>query len=179
MIEEATVTGVSRIENIILCLRGQKVILSLHLAELYAVETKELMQAVRRNLDRFPADFMFPLTADEWKNLRSQFVTSSWGGIRYLPYAFTQEGVAMLSTVLHSGRAVRVSIEIMRAFVRMRGLMIANADLSRRIDDLEKKYDSQFKIVFDAIRALMTPLDASRRRLGFSAPGKPEERKAG
>jgi phage regulator Rha-like protein len=146
------------------------------LAELYGVETRALVQAVGRNKDRFPEDFMFRLTKEEFSRLRSQIVTSNEGrgGRRYPPYAFTEQGVAMLSTVLRSARAVQVNIEIMRAFVRLRQLIASNAELSKRLDELEKKYDQQFKVVFDAIRQLMTPPDPPRRRLGF--PVKEDER---
>ena len=126
-------------------------------------------QAVARNLERFPDDFMFQLTAKEYRVVRSQSVTSSsWGGRRYRPRAFTEQGVAMLSSVLRSQRAVAVNIEIMRAFVRLRELLSSNADLARRLDELGKKYDAQFKIVFDAIRQLMTPPpNPAKKRIGF------------
>ena len=137
------------------------------LARLYGVETKALNRGVKRNLDRFPSDFMFQLTADEVGNLRYQIGTSSWGGPRYLPYAFTEEGVAMLSGVLNSPRATHVNIEIMRAFVRLRRLILANADLAKKLIDLERKYDAQFKVVFDAIRDLMAPTPPKARPIGF------------
>jgi len=110
---------------------------------------------------------MFQLTAEEWENLKSQFVISSWGGVRTPPYAFTEQGVAMLSSVLNSDRAVQVNIEIMRAFVRLRQLLASNADLARKLETLEKKYDAQFKVVFDAIRQLMSPPAKPRREIGF------------
>src|SRR6478736_7317782 len=138
-------------------IRGVRVMLSTDLAELYGVEPKVLTQAVRRNRQRFPRDFMFQLTAREFRNLKSQIVTSSWGGSRKAPYAFTEQGVAMLSSVLRSARAVRVNVAIMRAFVRVREMLLSNADLARKLSALEKKYDTQFKVVFDAIRELMTP----------------------
>jgi len=126
------------------------------------------MQAVKRNKDRFPADFMFQLALHEFTNLKSQIVTSNWGGVRQaMPYAFTEQGVAMLSGILNSPRAVRVNIEIMRAFVRLRRMLSADKDLARRLDDLEKKYDAQFKVVFDAIRQLMIPPIKQRRKIGF------------
>ncbi len=162
------------IEKRILLIRGQRVLLSLDLAPLYEVEHKVLMQAVRRNLDRFPDDFMFQLTQEEFAILKSQFVTSSgvkgthWGGIRKLPFAFTEQGVAMLSSVLHSKRAVRVNIEIMRAFVRLRQLLATHKDLAGKLEELEKKYDEQFAVVFRAIRQLMTPPEPPpKRRIGF------------
>jgi hypothetical protein len=153
--------------------RGHKVMLDADLAQLYGVPTKALMQAVRRNPSRFPPDFMFPLTEQELADLRSQFVTSrsasrSWGGRRAAAHAFTEQGVAMLSSVLRSDRAVQVNVEIMRAFVRLRGLVGHNRELARRLDDLESRYDQQFKVVFDAIRELMTPpAPAPKRRIGF------------
>jgi hypothetical protein len=139
------------------------------LAQLYQVETRALLQAVKRNPERFPPDFMFQLTHEESQKLRSQFVTSSWGGRRYLPYAFTEQGVAMLSSVLRSNRAVQVNIEIMRAFVRLRWLADSNAEVRRKLDELEKKYDAQFASVFEAIRKLMQPAPVPpKRRIGFS-----------
>lgn len=129
------------------------------LAELYGVETKMLLRAVKRNIDRFPSDFMFQLDKKEFDNLRFHFDTSSrWGGRRYLPSVFSEQGVAMLSSVLNSEGAVKVNIEIMRAFVRLRQLLSYNADLARKLEALEKKYDAQFRIVFDAIRELMRAL---------------------
>ena len=139
------------------------------LGELYGVTTKVFNQAIQRNMDRFPEDFMFRLTEEEYSSLRSQFVTSKTGrgGRRYLPYAFTEQGVAMLSGVLNSRRAVQVNIAIMRAFVRMRRMLVSHEELSRKVDALEGKYDSQFRVVFDAIRALMEPTKTPRRRIGF------------
>ncbi len=158
------------IDRKILLLRGEKVILSSDLAELYGVPPKVLVQAVKRNIDRFPRDFMFQLNLQEVRNLKSQFVTSSWGGLRRaMPYAFTEEGVAMLSSVLRSRRAVQVTIEIMRAFVRLRRLLASHKDLARKLAELERKYDAQFKVVFDAIRELMTPVPPKPRRIGFRA----------
>lgn len=158
-----------RIERAILLIRGQKVLLDSDWAELYGVEPKALTRAVRRNPERFPGDFMFRLSDEEFANLRCQFGTSSqWGGRRYAPYAFTEQGVAMLSSVLRSERAVAVNIEIMRAFVRLRQILSSHADLARRLDELERKYDAQFRVVFDAIRQLMIPPETSpKRRIGF------------
>lgn len=157
-----------RIERSILLLRGQRVLLDAELASLYGVETKTLVRAVKRNTSRFPADFMFQLTRVEFANLRYQSGTSrSWGGRRHPPYAFTEQGVAMLSSVLRSTRAVQVNIEIMRAFVRLRQILQGNAELARKLDALERKYDAQFRVVFDAIRTLMEPPPAPRRRIGF------------
>jgi hypothetical protein len=148
------------------------------LADLYQVETKTLNRAVRRNLDRFPPDFMFQLTAAEFANLRYQSGTSSpgagadtskWGGRRYPPFAFSEQGVAMLSTVLNSARAIQVNIEIMRAFVRLRHMLASNATLARKLAALEEKCDIQFKVVFEAIRELMAPRPAKKRPIGFAA----------
>jgi hypothetical protein len=157
-----------RIETRIFVLRGQNVMLSGDLAALYEVEPRALIQAVKRNIERFPDDFMFQLTDDEFRGLRSQIVMSSWGGIRRPPYAFTEQGVAMLSSVLRSKRAVRVNVEIMRAFVRLRAMAGSIDELRQRVDALEKRYDTQFKIVFDAIRELMAPpSSATKRSIGF------------
>ncbi len=139
---------------------------------LYGVSPSALVQAVKRNIERFPADFMFKVTRQELANLKSQSVISSWGGDRKPPYAFTQEGVAMLSSVLRSPQAVRVNIEIMRAFVRLRAAVTEHRDLARRLDELEAKYDREFKAVFDAVRALMTPPAAPRKRIGFRVNGR-------
>lgn len=163
---------IERITQAILLIRGHKAMLDEALATLYEVEVKVLNQAVKRNADRFPADFMFQLTAEEAALLRSQFVTLKAGTGRhrkYRPYAFTEQGVAMLSSVLQSKRAVRVNIEIMRAFVQLRQLLSSHADLARKLEALEAKYDAQFKVVFDAIRELMTPPDPpGKRRIGFA-----------
>ena len=158
-----------RIEHAILVLRGQKVMLDSELAALYEVPVKALNQAVKRNLDRFPEDFMFQLSQEEAISLRSQSVTSKAGrgGRRTEPYAFTEQGVAMLSSVLHSPRAVHVNIEIMRAFVRLRQMLQQNTELARKLAALERKYDGQFKMVFEAIRDLMTPAPKEKPRIGF------------
>ena len=157
-----------RIDNAIVILRGQRVLLSGDLAVLYGVAPKALMQAVRRNVERFPTDFMFQLSRDEVHNLKSQSVTSSWGGARRArPHAFTEQGVAMLSSVLRSARAARVNVEIMRAFVRLRWLAGSHVDLVRWLDVLERRYDGQFRAVFEAIRRLVSPPDQPRRRIGF------------
>lgn len=157
-----------RITRAIFLLRGHKVMLDSDLAALYGVETKVLNQAVRRNLGRFPPDFMFQLTAEEMHVLRSQFVTSSaWGGRRTRPYAFTEQGVAMLSSVLRSPSAILVNIEIMRAFVQLRQLLATNAELATKLEALEKRYDAQFKVVFQAIRELMNPPAPRKKPIGF------------
>jgi hypothetical protein len=150
--------------------RGKRVMLDADLAALYGVPTKALVQAVRRNTARFPEDFMFRLTRSEVEDLRSHIVTSSrrhgWGGRRHLPYAFTEQGVAMLSSVLRSRRAIEVNINIMRAFVRLRQILaFSNDSLRSKVEELEKKYDANFKVVFDAIRALMSPPTTVRPRI--------------
>jgi len=146
--------------------------LSPHLAALYGVEQRVLIQAVKRNADRFPSDFMFQLTRQEVACLRSQIVILKNLGrgqhIKYLPYAFTEQGVAMLSSVLRSKRAIQVNVEMMRAFVRLRQLLTSHAGLAAKLEELEKKYDSQFKIVFDAIRQLMSEPPVPRKQIGFS-----------
>ncbi|MFZ4396111.1 MAG: ORF6N domain-containing protein [Kiritimatiellia bacterium] len=164
---------IERIEAKILLLRGQKVMLDRDLAALYGVPTKVLKQAVTRNSDRFPDDFAFVLDNKEVTTLRSQIVTSKTadprGGTRYAPMAFTEQGVAMLSSVLNSPRAVQVNIAIMRAFVRLRYILASHADLARKLDELEKKYDGQFSMVFEALRQLMNPPAPSRQKIGFEA----------
>jgi hypothetical protein len=168
MVNKKSLIPVNRIEKAILLIRGQKIMLDADLAELYGVETKILVQAVKRNLERFPEDFMFQLSQAEFAILRSQIVTSSdWGGRRYRPYAFTEQGVAMLSSVLRSRRAIQVNIEIMRAFIRLRQMLASHVELARKLDALEKKYDAQFKQVFEAIRQLMAPPEPKRRPIGF------------
>ncbi len=148
--------------------RGKKVMLDSDLAKLYEVQTKVLIQAVKRNIRRFPADFMFQFTKKEVVSLRSQIVTSKRGGRRYLPYAFTQEGITMLSSVLNSERAIMVNIQIMRAFVQLRRMLLTNAGLRRKIEEMEKKYDKQFAIVFQAIKQLLEPpLVKEKRIIGF------------
>lgn len=165
---EQSIVPAERIEKAILLIRSQKVILDADLAALYEVETRVLVQAVKRNLERFPEDFMFQLTQEEFAILRSQIVTSSdWGGRRYPPYAFTEQGVAMLSSVLRSQRAIHVNIEIMRAFIRLRQMLASHAELARKLDAMEKKYDAQFKVVFETIRQLMAPPEPKRRPVGF------------
>jgi len=166
-----TALSLQRVSRAIAIVRGHKVMLDEDLAALYGVPTKALIQAVKRNQSRFPADFMFQLDRTEVVILRSQTVTSrSWGGRRTRPYAFTEQGVAMLSSVLKSARAVRVNIEIMRAFVRLRQMMQEHAQLAAKVDALERKCDARFDVVFDAIRELAhPPARPNRRRIGFSA----------
>ena len=159
-----------RVERSIFLIRGEKVMLDRDLAWLYGVETGALNRAVKRNSERFPSDFMFQLTEEEADSLRCQIGTSKVrrGGRRYLPYAFTEQGVAMLSSVLRSSRAVQVNIAIMRTFVRLRGLLLSNTDLARKLEALEQKYDAQFRVVFDAIRELMAPPEPPpKRQIGF------------
>jgi hypothetical protein len=165
------IVAYGRIQQAILLIRGQKVMLDRDLSALYGVETKALKRAVTRNADRFPIDFMFVLDAQEVATLRRQIGTSKTerrGGTQYPSMAFTEQGVAMLSSVLNSSRAVHVNIAIMRAFVQLRNLLSTHAALARKLEELEEKYDSQFRIVFDAIRQLMTPPDPPRKKIGFS-----------
>jgi len=159
----------SRIARHIAFVRGHKVMLDQDLAVLYGVSTTRLNEQVRRNSERFPSDFMFQLTSEEAENLRSLFATSSWrhGSRRFLPLAFTEQGVAMLSGVLNSRRAVRVNVEIMRTFVKLRQILSSHAELARKLEELEKKYDSQFRVVFDAIRELMNAEPGEGRPVGF------------
>ena len=177
MRENRPLIPIERIERSILLIRGQKVMLDRDLAYLYGVTTKVLNQAVKRHKDRFPEDFMFQLTMEEariwWEQvrpvrLRSQFVTLKRGQhIKYRPYAFTEHGILMLSSVLNSERAIKVNIEIMRTFVRLRRILASHTELARKLDSLEKKYDTQFKVVFDAIRELMKPPETKKRPIGF------------
>ena len=167
------------IRRAIVAIRGKRVMLDSDLAALYGVATKALVQAVRRNPRRFPGDFMFRLTRAEAANLRSRTVTSSlgrgWGGRRHTPYAFTEQGVAMLSTVLRSRRAIEANITIMRTFVQLRQMLVAHETLATKLVALEKKYDAKFSIVFDAIRALMSPPAARRRAIGFRPASRVED----
>jgi len=167
---EHDLVPVERIARAILILRGHRVMLDADLAALYEVETRALIQAVKRNIERFPADFMFQLDADETERLRSQTVILKTGRgqhRKYLPYVFTEQGVAMLSSVLRSPRAVQVNIEIMRAFVRLRQMLQADAQMAKKLAALEKKYDTQFRVVFEAIRELMATPVKPKRRIGF------------
>ena len=161
----------ARIAQKILCLRGQQVMLSQDLAALYGVAVKALNQAVKRNASRFPSDFVFQLTSEEFGNLKSQIVTSSWGGVRRaLPYAFTEQGVAMLSSVLNSERAVKVNIAIMRTFVKLREMLETNRELARKFSELEQrvgKHDEEIAAILEAIRQLMALPEKPRREIGF------------
>ena len=159
-----------QVEQSILLIRRHRVMLDTDLAKLYGVHAKTLNQAVRRNFSRFPADFMFQLTVKEATALRSQLVTLKTGRgqhRKYRPYAFTEQGIAMLSSVLHSERAIQVNIAIMRAFVQLREMISSNKGLARRLNELEKKYDSQFRVVFEAIRELMAEPESKVKRIGF------------
>ena len=162
------IMSAERIERKIFQIRGKRVILDRDLAELYGVETYQLTRQVRRNLDRFPSDFMLILTYQEVRSLSCQNGSSKRGGNRYVPYAFTQEGVAMLSSVLNSRRAILVNIQIMRAFVLLRRVAITYVGFKHKIDEMEKKYDKQFLVVFEAIKKLLeSPPEPSKRRIGF------------
>jgi hypothetical protein len=165
------VIHLERIQKEILLLREQRVMLGQHLAGLYGVQVKALNQAVKRNRARFPQDFRFQLSQAEFENLKSQFVTSSWGGIRRSrPYAFTEQGVAMLSSVPHSEQAVQVNIAIMRAFVQLRQVLSGHVEMARKFTELERRivgHDTAIRSLFDAIRQLMNPPRKSKREIGF------------
>lgn len=158
------------IEGKIFTIRGKRVMLDRDLAGLYGVATGNLNKAVSRNIERFPEDFMFQLTKEEFKNLIFHFGTSSWGGTRKLPRAFTEQGVAMLSSVLKSKRAIQVNIQIMRAFIKLKEMLATHKDLKLKIEEMEKKYDYQFKIVFDAIKQLLEPPVKPKGKIGFQKP---------
>jgi len=167
-----TTVLIERITSKIYLIRGQKVMLDRDLAELYEVETSQLKRSVRRNIERFPKDFMFDLTKDEWRDLRCQFGTSSWGGVRYMPMAFTEQGVAMLSSVLKSKRAIRVNIQIMRAFTQLRQMLSTHKALKKKIETMENKYDQQFQVVFQAIKQLLEADAKPRKKIGFTVKEK-------
>ncbi len=168
--KNVALVSVRMIERRILFVREEKVLLDSDLAELYGVTTFNLNKAVRRNLDRFPEDFMFQLTAEESTNLRFQsgISSSTHGGRRYLPHVFTEYGALMVANTLHSNRAIQVSIEIVRTFVKLRELLATHADLAEKLKQLEAKYDKNFSVVFDAIRALMIPPETKHRKIGFN-----------
>lgn len=155
------------IENKIFFIRGRKVMIDRDLASLYGVKTSQLTRQVRRNIKRFPDDFMFRLTGEEFTNLKCHFGTSSWGGTRKLPYVFTENGVAMLSSVLNSERAMQVNIQIMRTFTKIREMLLTHKELKQKVEEMEKKYDYQFKVVFDAIKQLLELPEKSKKRIGF------------
>jgi hypothetical protein len=168
-----TLVPIELIASKIYLIRRSKVMLDRDLAELYNVETKQLKRAVRRNINRFPEDFMFQLTKEEYRSLRSQFGTLKRGAhSKYTPMAFTEQGVAMLSSVLNSDRAIEVNIAIMRAFVKLREMMTTHTDLKRKIESMEKKYDEQFQIVFEAIKQLLTEEDKPKKRIGYTVKEK-------
>jgi len=167
-----TVVPVEKIASKIYLIRNLKVMLDRDLAELYGVETKVLKQAVRRNIDRFPADFMFELGRDEFNNLRSQIVTSSWGGARYSPMAFSEHGVLMLSSVLKSERAVQVNIQIMRTFTKLREALIDNKDLRKELEELKQISEERFQIVFETLDQLLTIENKPKKKIGFTVKEK-------
>ena len=158
---------IEAISSKIYFVRKHRVMLDRDLAELYGVETSQLKRAVKRNIDRFPPDFMFELTKEELEDWRCQFGTSSWGGTRYPPMAFTEQGVAMLSGVLSSKRAIKVNIQIMRTFTKLRQMMATHKSLKKKIEDMEKKYDENFQIVFEAIKQLLETEEKPKRKIGF------------
>ena len=167
-----TLIPVETIESKIFLIRGRKVMLDSDLSVLYGVETRALNQAVRRNIERFPGEFMFQLTKTEAKSLRSQFVTLKKGKrshYKYMPYAFTEPGVAMLSSVLNSNRAIQVNIQIIKTFIKLREIALTHVALKRKIEAMERNYDRQFKAVFEAIRKLLEPPPARKRKIGFLA----------
>jgi len=170
---EPSLIPVERIERAILSIRGRKVMLDSDLSEIYGVTTKRLNEQVRRNIGRFPEDFMFQLTQGEFDNLRSQFATTNLSMRRNPPYAFTEHGAVMLASVLNSPVAIEASVQVVRAFVKLRQLLASNADLARKLITLEKKYDSQFSMVFKAIRELMEPpKEVKKKKIGFRSDGK-------
>ncbi len=150
-------------------IRGKKVMLDKDLASLYGVETKILNRAIKRNMKRFPEDFMFQLTKEEFNNLRFHFGISRWGGQRYLPHVFTENGVAMLLSVLNSKRAIAVNIQIMRTFTKIREMLATHKELKQKIEEMEKKYDYQFKVVFEAIKQLIEPSQKRGKRIGLES----------
>ncbi len=161
------IVSIDQIEQRIYLIRDVKVILDRDLADLYEVETKVLKRQVRRNIERFPQDFMFELSENEFDNLRCQNGTSSWGGTRFMPMVFTEQGVAMLSSVLNSTRAIQVNIQIMRVFATMRSMVNSHNDLKRKIETMERNYDEQFKIVFEAIKRLLQDEEKPVKQIGF------------
>jgi len=167
-----TLVPIELIASKIYLIRDIKVMLDKDLAELYGVETKVLKQAVRRNIDRFPSDFMFELTKDEFNNLRSQIVTSSWGGARYLPMAFSEHGVLMLSSVLKSERAIQVNIQIMRTFTKLRGALLDNKDLRRELKEFKQVSEERFRIVFETLDQLLTVESKPKKKIGYTVKEK-------
>ncbi len=177
--DDSSIIPVERITGKICLIRKEKVMLDSDLAELYGVETRVLIQSVKRNIERFPKDFMFQLNEDELEILRSQFVISSWGGRRYMPYAFTEQGVAMLSSMLKSKRAVQVNIAIMRAFVQLRKFLQSNESLSRKLKKLEREtkkrfseHEEKIQLIFEAIKELITEKEKPKNPIGFKIQSK-------
>ena len=166
---DSALVPVENIEQVIFQIRGQKVILDTDLARLYGVEKKILNKAMKRNVQRFPEDFVFRLRREELRTLRFHFGTSKSGrgGTRYLPYAYTEHGAIMAASVLNSPRAVQMSVFVVRAFVRLRHILASHVDLAKKLEELEKKYDAQFRVVFDAIRQLMKQPEPTKREIGF------------
>ena len=162
-----SIVSLEQIANKIYHIRGVKVMLDRDLAELYDVETRVLNQSVKRHIKRFPDDFMFQLTNQEFKDLKSQFVTSSWGGVRKMPFAFTEQGVAMLSGILNSDRAIHVNIQIMRTFTKLRHMLSANEELKREIDELKQLTDERFQIVFETLDQLLYLEEKPDKKIGF------------
>lgn len=163
---------IENITGLIYLIRGTKVMIDRDLAALYGVETKRLKEQVKRNIERFPEDFMFELSKKEHENLRSHFATSSWGGARHTPMAFTEHGVLMISSVLKSDKAVQVNIQIMRAFTKMRQLILDNAELSRELEDYRTDTDGKFRIVFETLDQLLTVENKPKKKIGFTAKEK-------
>ncbi len=173
--EQNSIIPFERIADRIFIIRGHKVMLSNDLAKLYCVEPRVLVQAVKRNIERFPSDFIFQINKQEYENLKSQFVISSWGGLRRaLPYAFTEQGVAMLSSVLRSKRAVAVNIAIMRTFVKLREILATNSALRRKIEAIERKYDEQFKLVFKILSEMVAVEEKPKKPIGFLTESQPD-----
>ncbi len=167
-----TLVPVERIANKIYVIREKKVMLDRDLAELYGVETRRLKEQVRRNIERFPEDFMFELTKEELKNLRSQFATSSWGGARYSPMAFTEHGILMLSSVLKSERAVQVNIQIMRTFIKLREALLDNEDIRKELEGLKQITEKRFRIVFETLDQLLTVENKPKKKIGYTVKEK-------
>lgn len=178
--KQTVLVPAERIERAIILLRGEKVMLDTDLAEIYGVETGALNRAVKRNASKFPSDFMFQLTPEEAESLRCQIGISKIGrgGRRYLPYVFSEHGALMLANVLNSERATQTSVQVVRVFMRLRQMLASHAELARKLEALEKKYDAQFKVVFDAIRQLMSPPATPKREIGFHAKHEGEKPKA-
>ncbi len=166
------IVPIENITSLIYQIRGHRVMLDRDLAELYGVETKRLKEQVRRNIERFPEDFMFELSKDEHENLRSQFATSSWGGARYVPMAFTEHGVLMLSSVLKSDQAIQVNIHIMRAFTRLRQFVLDKGELRKEIENLRTETEGKFRIIFETLDHLLSEDGQPKKKIGFTAKEK-------